>query len=164
MALNINKGSRFNLAKEAPALKVAGIGLGWDPNEEENGPDFDLDVSAFLITENGKIPADEYVVFFNSELKMDSPQGVRPYSGDGSVLGAVDSIDGTESDGEDVEVPDLIGLTLKEATELLETQGLNKTHVFDDEVSDTSEATIYKVRPSVGKKVSSGTSIDLFLK
>ncbi|MFN5628439.1 MAG: TerD family protein, partial [Bacteroidota bacterium] len=46
MALNLNKGSRFNLAKEAPKLKVAGIGLGWDPNEEENGPDFDLDVSA----------------------------------------------------------------------------------------------------------------------
>ena len=39
MALNLMKqGSRFNLAKEAPALKVAGIGLGWDPNEEPNGP------------------------------------------------------------------------------------------------------------------------------
>jgi tellurium resistance protein TerD len=103
MALNLNKGSRFNLGKQAPKLKVAGIGLGWDPNEEPNGPDFDLDVSAFLIAENGKIPADEYLVFFNSELKMESPEGTRPYSGDGSVLGAVDSIDGTESDGEDDE-------------------------------------------------------------
>jgi tellurium resistance protein TerD len=103
MGLNLNKGSRFNLAKEAPKLKIAGIGLGWDPNEEPNGPDFDLDVSAFLLTDSGKVPADEYVVFFNSELKMDSPAGIRPYSGDGSVLGAVDSIDGTESDGEDDE-------------------------------------------------------------
>lgn len=103
MGLNLNKGSRFNLAKEAPKLKVAGIGLGWDPNEETNGPDFDLDVSAFLLAENGKIPADEYVVFFNSELKTETPEGTRPYSGDGSVLGAIDSIDGTESDGEDDE-------------------------------------------------------------
>ena len=103
MALNLNKGSRFNLAKEAPALKVAGIGLGWNPNEQENGPDFDLDVSAFLLNSEGKIPADEYLVFFNSELKIDSPEGIRPYSGDGSVLGAVDSIDGTESDGDDDE-------------------------------------------------------------
>ena len=103
MGLNLNKGSRFNLAKEAPKLKVAGIGLGWDPNEETNGPDFDLDVSAFLLAENGKIPADEYVVFFNSELKIETPEGTRPYSGDGSVLGAIDSIDGTESDGEDDE-------------------------------------------------------------
>ncbi len=103
MALNLNKGSRFNLAKEAPKLKTAGIGLGWDPNEEPNGPDFDLDVSAFLITDSGKIPADEYVVFYGSELKMDTPDGKRPYSGDGSVLGAVDAIDGTESDGDDDE-------------------------------------------------------------
>jgi tellurium resistance protein TerD len=103
MGLNLNKGSRFNLAKEAPKLKVAGIGLGWDPNEEAGGPGFDLDVSAFLLAENGKIPADEYVVFYNSDLKMDTAEGQRPYSGDGSVLGAVDAIDGTESDGEDDE-------------------------------------------------------------
>jgi tellurium resistance protein TerD len=103
MALNLSKGGRFNLAKEAPALKVAGIGLGWDPNEEDNGPDFDLDVSAFLLASNGKVPADEYVVFYGSELTMDSPQGKRPYSGDASVHGAVDAIDGTESDGADDE-------------------------------------------------------------
>jgi tellurium resistance protein TerD len=103
MALNLNKGSRFNLSKEAPKLKIAGIGLGWNPNEETDGPDFDLDVSAFLLGENGKIPADEYVVFFNSELKMMTPEGERPYSGDGSVVGAVDAIDGTESDGDDDE-------------------------------------------------------------
>lgn len=103
MTLNLNKGNRFNLAKEAPALKVAGIGLGWDPNEEENGPDFDLDVSAFLLTDENKVPADEYVVFYGSILTMETHEGKRPYSGDGSVLGAVDAIDGTESDGEDDE-------------------------------------------------------------
>jgi len=103
MALNLNKGSRFNLAKDAPSLKVAGIGLGWDPNEEEDGPDFDLDVSAFLLSSSGKVPADEYVVFYGSDLIMDTPEGKRPYSGDTSVLGAVDAIDGTESDGEDDE-------------------------------------------------------------
>jgi tellurium resistance protein TerD len=103
MALNLKKGGSFNLAKEAPKLKIAGIGLGWDPNEEEDGPDFDLDVSAFLLTETGKVPADEYVVFYGSELTMDTPDGPRPYSGDGSVLGAVDAIDGTESDGDDDE-------------------------------------------------------------
>ena len=102
-SFNLNKGSRFNLSKDAPALKIAGIGLGWNPNEEENGPDFDLDVSAFLLASSGKVPADEYVVFFNSELKMDTPEGPRPYSGDSSVLGAVDALDGTESDGDDDE-------------------------------------------------------------
>ena len=113
MALNLMKsGERFNLAKEAPALKVAGIGLGWDPNEEEDGPDFDLDVSAFLLGADGKVPADEYVVFYGSQLKenffneKDEKTGqplLRPYSGDTSTIGAVDAIDGTESDGEDDE-------------------------------------------------------------
>lgn len=100
MALNLSKGGRFNLTKDAPQLRIAGLGLGWDPNEEPGGPNFDLDVSAFLLTVNGKVPADEYVVFYGSESK--DPEG-RPYSGDGSVLGAVDAIDGTESDGADDE-------------------------------------------------------------
>jgi tellurium resistance protein TerD len=100
MALNLNKGGKFNLAKEAPRLKIAGIGLGWDPNETPGGPNFDLDVSAFLLTPQGKIPADEYVVFYGSEYK--NSEG-RPISGDQSVCGAVDAIDGTESDGEDDE-------------------------------------------------------------
>jgi tellurium resistance protein TerD len=104
MPLNLNKGSRLNLSKEAPRLKVAGIGLGWDPNEEPGGPNFDLDVSAFLITSSGKIPTgangEHYIVFYGSELK--TAEG-RPYSGDSSVLGSIDAIDGTESDGEDDE-------------------------------------------------------------
>lgn len=99
MALNLSKGSKFNLTKEAPKLKIAGVGLGWDPNETPGGPNFDLDVSCFLLTQ-GKVPADDYVVFYGSELKTEEG---RPYSGDGSVLGSVDAIDGTESDGDDDE-------------------------------------------------------------
>ena len=32
MAINLSKGERINLSKEAPGLKTAGIGLGWDTN------------------------------------------------------------------------------------------------------------------------------------
>jgi len=101
MALNFVKGSRFNFAKEAPSLKVAGIGIGWISKKEDDGPEFDLDASAFLLSENGKIPADDYVVFYASSLKTDTPEGMRPYSGDGSVLGTIDAIDGTESGVDD---------------------------------------------------------------
>ncbi|MBI3233984.1 MAG: PASTA domain-containing protein [Bacteroidetes bacterium] len=69
-----------------------------------------------------------------------------------------------ESGDEDVEVPDLMGLTLSEAKQQLETLNLNETHIFDADAADTSEATIYKMRPSRGRKVSSGSSIDLYLK
>jgi tellurium resistance protein TerD len=100
MSLKLSKGSSLNLGKTAPNLKNIGIGLGWDPNETPGGPNFDLDVSAFLLTPNGKVYSDQFVVFYNSELK--TTEG-RPYSYDSSVLGAVDAIDGTESDGEDDE-------------------------------------------------------------
>jgi tellurium resistance protein TerD len=109
MSFKLNKGDRFNLSKEAAGLKIAGVGLGWDPNESPDGPNFDLDVSAFLLTSSGKIPfrdgapAEEYVVFYGSELRKQTAEGVRPYSGDESVLGAVDAIDGEESDGGDDE-------------------------------------------------------------
>ncbi len=103
MGLNLNKGSRFNLTKDAPSLKKAGIGLGWSPNTTPNGPDFDLDVSAFLLTQDSKVVHESYVVYFNSELTKETPEGRRPMSGDESVLGAIDSLDGTESDGADDE-------------------------------------------------------------
>lgn len=103
MALNLKKGGRFNLSKQAPGLKSAGIGLGWNPNEEPDGPDFDLDVSAFLLDASGKVPTEDYVVFFNSERKVESAEGMRPISGDGSVWGAVDSLTGGEKDGGDEE-------------------------------------------------------------
>lgn len=103
MPLNLNKGGKLNLSKNNPSLKIAGIGLGWNPNETPGGPDFDLDVSAFLLTSSGKVYDESYVVYFNSELTHEYPEGKRPYSGDGSVVGAVDATDGTESDGEDDE-------------------------------------------------------------
>ena len=101
MATNLNKGGKYNITKEASKLKIAGIGLGWEINVESNIPNFDLDVSVFLVGKNGKIPADEYVVFYGSELILDTPNGKRPYSGDGSVIGTVDSIDNQTEDRDD---------------------------------------------------------------
>lgn len=65
---------------------------------------------------------------------------------------------------EETEVPDLNGLTLEEALVKLDEAGLSETHLFDEETTDTIEATIYKIRPSVGKKLPKGSAVDLFLK
>lgn len=37
MSINLEKGGRINLSKEAPGLKSAGIGLGWDTNATDTG-------------------------------------------------------------------------------------------------------------------------------
>lgn len=51
MAINLEKGQR--VAVELPKFTV---GLGWDENNSNTGCNFDLDASAFILGENGKIP------------------------------------------------------------------------------------------------------------
>lgn len=69
--IQLNKGGRINLAKEEPGLKNVGVGLGWDINKYETVGQFDLDVSVFMIGENGKIPIDEYFIFYNNLISPD---------------------------------------------------------------------------------------------
>ena len=45
--INLSKGGRVNLSKEAPGTQKFRIGLGWDANATDTGTDFDLDVSVF---------------------------------------------------------------------------------------------------------------------
>ncbi|MDY7020436.1 MAG: TerD family protein [Cyanobacteriota bacterium] len=79
MSINIKKGERINLSKEAPGLQKAGVGLGWDANATDTGAAFDLDASVFMLGENGKIPQDEFFVFYNNLL---SPDGAVKHLGD----------------------------------------------------------------------------------
>ncbi|MEC4892013.1 MAG: TerD family protein [Oscillatoria sp. PMC 1051.18] len=79
MSINLSKGQRVDLSKEAPSLQYAGIGLGWDINVSDTGVDFDLDVSVFMLGANGKIPSEKYFVFYNN---LQSPDGAVKSEGD----------------------------------------------------------------------------------
>ena len=57
MAIALEKGGNISLSKEAPGLKAVFVGLGWDERETD-GEEFDLDASAFLLQENGKVRDD----------------------------------------------------------------------------------------------------------
>lgn len=87
MAINLQKGQRIALG-----LSNVTLGLGWDPNQN-TGNDFDLDASAFCLGDNGKIPQDEYFIFYNNK-----------YSPDGAIEGADDDTTGGASDGDDEEI------------------------------------------------------------
>lgn len=76
MSISLKKGHSFNLTKKEPSLNKVMIGLGW---EMKAGNHLDLDASVFMITANGKIPADEYFVFFNN---LKSPDGAVQHTGD----------------------------------------------------------------------------------
>lgn len=87
MAINLQKGQRINVG-----LQRVAVGLGWDPNQG-TGHDFDLDASTFMLADSGKIPQDEYFVFYNNR-----------FSPDGAVEGAEDDQTGGASDGDDDEI------------------------------------------------------------
>jgi len=79
MGINLSKGERINLSKEAPSLKKVGVGLGWDTNSSDTGADFDLDASVFMLGANGKIPTEKHFVFYNNLI---SPDGGVQHTGD----------------------------------------------------------------------------------
>ena len=79
MSINLGKGERINLSKEAAGLKKVGVGLGWDTNTTDTGADFDLDASVFMLGANGKVKNEQYFVFYNN---LNSPDGAVKHTGD----------------------------------------------------------------------------------
>lgn len=79
MAISLSKNQTISLAKEAPALVNAMIGLGWDVSDDAAATgDFDLDASAFLM--NGAVTvSDQHFIFYNKHV---SPDGSVVYGGD----------------------------------------------------------------------------------
>lgn len=69
----LSKGQKVDLTKSYPGLQNVVIGLGW--NVSNLGSNFDLDASAFLLGETGKVQSDLDFVFYNN-----------PSGGNGSIL------------------------------------------------------------------------------
>lgn len=92
MAINLTKGQRIDLTKTNPGLKKVIIGLGWDTNRYSGGADFDLDASAFLAGENGKVTYDHDFIFYNN---LESSDGGVVHTGDNRT---------GEGDGDDEQI------------------------------------------------------------
>ena len=91
MAISLQKGGNVSLSKEAPSMSKMIIGLGWDVRATD-GADFDLDGSAFLLNESGKVRSDADFIFYNQSK-----------SADGSVEHTGDNRTG-EGDGDDEQI------------------------------------------------------------
>ncbi|ALV46736.1 tellurium resistance protein TerD [Arthrobacter alpinus] len=90
-SLTLSKGSNLSLTKADPGLQLALIGLGWDPRTT-SGAAFDLDASAIMVTNRGKVRNNDDFIFYN-QLE----------SKDGSVVHLGDNRTG-EGDGDDEQV------------------------------------------------------------
>ncbi|HEX8448472.1 MAG TPA: TerD family protein [Allosphingosinicella sp.] len=91
MSISLAKGANVSLSKEEPGLANIVIGLGWDVRATD-GEGFDLDASAFLLGESGKVRGDHDFIFYN-QLR----------SSDGSVEHTGDNRTG-EGDGDDEQI------------------------------------------------------------
>jgi tellurium resistance protein TerD len=78
VGVSLSKGGNVSLTKEAPNLTAVVVGLGWDARTT-TGSDFDLDASALLTDEAGKVLSDQHFVFFNN---LRSPDGSVEHTGD----------------------------------------------------------------------------------
>lgn len=88
MSVSLSKGGNVSLSKTAPTMKNVLVGLGWDARSTD-GQDFDLDASAFLLAQNGKVRGDADFIFYNNLSSVD-----------GSVTHTGDNRTG-EGDGDD---------------------------------------------------------------
>lgn len=98
-SLSLSKGHNLSLSKADPGLKRAMVGLGWDPRTT-SGAEFDLDASALLIGQNGKVRSNDDFIFYN---QLSSKNGSVVHQGDNRT---------GEGDGDDEQI--LIDLSLVE--------------------------------------------------
>lgn len=99
MSVNLQKGQRVDLTKNNSGLKKVVVGLGWDEVEQKRGlffsrkaADIDCDASAILISQGGKLSANDDVVFYHN---------LRHRSG--AVLHQGDNLTGA-GDGDDEQI------------------------------------------------------------
>lgn len=78
MGISLNKGGNISLSKTDPTLKNVLVGLGWDARPTD-GADFDLDASAFMVKEDGKVRSDSDFIFYN---QLRSACGSVEHTGD----------------------------------------------------------------------------------
>ena len=79
MSISLVKGQKIDLTKGNRGLTKVVFGLGWDTNRYDGNTDFDLDVSAFLTDNTGKVTRESDFVFYN---QSNHPSGAIIYSGD----------------------------------------------------------------------------------
>ncbi|MEA5576389.1 TerD family protein [Anabaena sp. UHCC 0451] len=99
MAINLQKGQRISLSKEAPGLSKMMCGLGWDVSKRSGGGffsnfgggghEYDLDASVFCLDSNGKLTDKGNIVYFGN---LQHSSGGITHTGD-NLTGAGDGDD-----------------------------------------------------------------------
>jgi tellurium resistance protein TerD len=74
------KGGTVNIKEKAPSLTKVLVGLGWDV--DTSGGEFDLDATAVLLNESGKVVDDKAVVYYGNLAYTANGNKVVEHTGD----------------------------------------------------------------------------------
>lgn len=81
--INLKKTDKINLSKDgaagSPPLHRVLLGLGWTPQEQPGEGEFDLDSSIFCLDATGKLPEEQYFLFYGNKT---TPDGALIHMGD----------------------------------------------------------------------------------
>lgn len=70
----LKKGEKYSISKNHPEIKYFRVGIGWDSS-------YDVDVEAFMLRDDEKVPDDSWIVFYG---QLKSPDGAVIHHGDSS--------------------------------------------------------------------------------
>ena len=79
MPVCLQKGQKVSLTKTNPGLTHVIVGVSWDVNQFDTGGSFDLDSAAFMLTDSGKVSAQEDFLFYGN---LKHPSGSVEHLGD----------------------------------------------------------------------------------
>lgn len=140
MAVSLSKGGNVSLTKEAPGLKKVMFGLGWDPRVTD-GSAFDLDASAFVLDEGGKVLSDAHFVFYNN---LKDPSGAVTHAGD-SLTG--------EGGGDDEQITIELGAMTPNAAKVAFVVTIHDAEGRKQNFGQVSNAFIRAVNADDGKEI-----------
>jgi tellurium resistance protein TerD len=139
-SVSLSKGGNVSLSKAAPNLTAVTVGLGWQVRQT-SGAAYDLDASAIVLDDRGRVLSDQYFVFFNNLI---SPDGSVQHLGDNLVGGG-------GGDDEQITV-DLRGLNAQAAKVVF------AVSIYDAEVR---RQTFGQVRDAFIRVVDSNTGLEI---
>ncbi|MBF0624524.1 MAG: TerD family protein [Magnetococcales bacterium] len=140
MAVSLSKGGNVSLSKEAPGLSIIDVGLGWDARVTD-GSAFDLDASAFLLNEGGKVRNDTDFIFYNNKT-----------SSDGSVVHQGDNLTGS-GDGDDEVVSIVLGKVPADVHKVAFSVTIHDAEARKQSFGQVSKAYIRIINKADGKEI-----------
>lgn len=92
MGISLRKGGNVSLSKTGGStLNVITVGLGWDERVTD-GPEFDLDATAFCLGANGKVRTDSDFIFYGNLVGINGAIEHKGDNRDGGADGDDESI------------------------------------------------------------------------